>query len=154
MSYPRHQLARGFKFARRTSGDFTTANVGSTFTVVDSTLDLTLSAQTGDVILASVDGGCNRSAADLAFDFGTLVSAAIVNRFAGGASGMSGAYSQTAAFNKIATSCMRTLVAGDLSAGFVTVRFLYATTAAQTVYASSGLPLFVSARNLGPADPN
>lgn len=155
MAYPRYLKARDFKFSKRTSGNFTTAAVGaSTFTVVDATMDLVLSAQIGDTIEVGIDCITLRPTADIFLDVGTLSGAAIVTRFAGGTSGIPGLYSPNAT-NVLDATYVLTLAAGDVTSLTTTVRLLYATSAAsQTIQASTASPLLFWAKNLGPSDPH
>lgn len=144
-------LAGKAAHAKRTSGNFTTANTGvGTFTVIDSGLDLTLPAQAGDLVQVGLDCFAARTTGDISFDFGTLVSGSIVNRWAGGSAGIQGAYAALTG-TPVNAAYFRTLVSGDITAGTVVVRLLYATAgASQTIFAVTANPLHVWAMNYGP----
>jgi hypothetical protein len=50
---------------------------------------------------------------------------------------------------------MLTLIAGDIASSTITLRLLYATSAAsQTIQATAASPLLFWAKNLGPPDPH
>lgn len=158
MAYPRYRVARSFKLAKRSSGDISTVNTGTgTFLSVDTALDLSLAGQVGDVIeyhLAVLLGVENFG---VFFDVGTIVSAAVVNRFTGTITqGWPGWYGVGGRLEKCNGPAFYTLVSGDISAGTVTLRLLYSAAGIRTVYAStaSNLWLTVAAKNLGPVDPN
>lgn len=155
MAYSRYLKARDFKFSKRTSGSFTTAAVGvTTFTVVEATMDLVLVAQTGDVIEAGVSCITDRPTADIKLDIGTLNGVSIVTRFGGGNDGMPGALSINT-LNVVDGSYFLTLIAGDITSSAVTLRLLYATSAAsQTIRATAADPLLFWGKNLGPPDPH
>lgn len=155
MAYPRYMKSRDFKFSKRTSGNFTTAAVGaSVFTVVDSTMDLVLFAQTGDTIQIGVDCITLRPTADIYLDVGTLNGVSIVTRFGGGNGGIPGLQSLSAT-NIVASTYMLTLISADVASFTVTLRLLYATSAAsQTIQATVASPLLFWAKNLGPTDPH
>jgi len=158
MSYPRNLRSRDFKTALRSSGDLTLTSAA--FAAVDTGLDLTLAAQVGDVIryepslLWAVQA--NGGAAFL--DVGTVVSAAVVNRFSNNSQGWGGWYSQST-LKPVSGPAWYTLVAGDISANTVTLRLLYAIgspSPSRVMYASvaSGMFVNVLAANIGPVDPN
>jgi len=154
MAYPRYMKSRDFKFSKRTSGNFTTANVGASFTVVDSTMDLVLFAQAGDTIEVGVDCNTTRTSADIFLDVGTLNGVSIVTRFGGGTNGIPGLYSPSAT-NVLATTYMLTLVSADIVSFTTTLRLLYATAgASQTINATTASPLLFWAKNIGPQDPH
>ncbi len=155
MAYPRYLRSRDFKFSKRTSGNFTTAAVGaSTFTVVDATMDLVLVAQTGDTIEVGVNCITLRPTADICLDVGTINGVSLVTRFGGGTNGIPGLCSMSAS-NAIDASYYMTLIAADVSSLTVTLRLLYATSAAsQTIQATTASPLLFWAKNLGPPDPH
>ncbi len=155
MAYPRYLKSRDFKFSKRTSGNFTTAAVGaSTFTVVDATMDLVLFAQTGDTIEVGVDCITLRPTADIFLDVGTINGVSLVTRFGGGNSGIPGLYSPSAT-NVLDGTYLYTLIAADVASLTITLRLLYATSAAsQTIQATTASPLLFWAKNLGPPDPH
>ncbi len=155
MAYPRYLKSRDFKFSKRTSGNFTTAAVGaSTFTVVDATMDLVLFAQTGDTIEVGVNCITLRPTADICLDVGTINGVSLVTRFGGGNNGIPGLCSMSAS-NPLDASYYMTLIAADVASLTITLRLLYATSAAsQTIQATTASPLLFWAKNLGPPDPH
>jgi len=157
MAYPRHQRSRDFKFLRRVGGNLTLTS--ATYADVDTTLDLTLAAQIGDVIEYAVLGlfGAENNSANL--DGYSVVSGAVVNPWA--ASGTGTAYTGwykpvTASAWPFGGSVMKALVAGDLSAGTVTLRLRGRRDGSTnvSVFGTTDIPLNVWAKNLGPQDPN
>lgn len=161
MSYPRYQAARGFKTARRTAGNVSSPTGWGNF---DTALDLVLAAQVGDYIEASVSAFVNSENGEVALDVGTLVSAAIVNVFSTGTtesstgSGVAGWFQSNSIFNSIGSPILYPLVAGDLSAGTVTLRLRIRNTnapgAGKSIRANAAQPFVWTVKNLGPADPN
>lgn len=161
MGYPRHQRARDFKVFTRTSGNLTiNSTTWADLPTIGTTWDAVLTAQTGDVIEVCVTGITGAEAVSSYFDVATIVSAAPVNYFAtaGGASGQGipGAVGQALSNIYFLGIYMRTLVAGDISAGTVTLRLRYRTNTAtdRTIFATADVPLQFWAKNLGPQDPN
>lgn len=153
-----------FARARRTSGNITINS--TTFTNVDTGLDLVLSASAGDIIEASIGARIEKASSGLTyavFDFHTIVDGApvnslssesaagtgLANSYAGWASGAVG--TNAAAQSMAVTGSKRyTVQAGDISAGTVTLR-LRAFTGAQCTLAAADPMLYVQATNLGPA---
>lgn len=159
MAYPRFQRSRDFKFTKRTAGDLATVNTGSgVFVSVDTALDLTLAAQAGDTIEYHLGALLGTENFGVFFDVGTIVSAAVVNRFTGAITqGWPGWYGVGGRLEKCNGPAFYQLVSGDLSAtGTVTLRLLYSAAGIRTIYAStaSNLWLTVAAKNIGPKDPN
>lgn len=159
MSYPRFRRARDFKFQRRTSGDITVS--GPAYTAIDTGLDLMLTAQVGDVIEVSLSGHwAANSSQNGIIDAATLITGNPVTYFSTGTASSGngvGAWYGTYTNTPIGVGgpVMITLGAGDISGGIVTIR-LYAHTDStnRNILASASNPLFVSAKNLGPQDPN
>lgn len=117
-------------------------------------MDIALFGQTGDVIEAGVSCITDRPTADIKLDVGTLNGASIVTRFGGGNDGMPGVLS-TVTVSVLDGSYFLTLIAGDIASSIITLRLLYATSAAsQTIRATTADPLLFWARNLGPSDPH
>lgn len=161
MSYPRHQLARAFKYFTRTAGSLTLNSTSwADLPTIGTTWDITLQAQVGDVLEAGITGVWDNQAVVGALDAATVVSAAALNNFSTSSATGSGVESwrgdASEAYDAIGGSYFYTVVAGDLSAGTVTVRPRYrtATAANKTLYATSDNPLRWWVRNLGPQDPN
>lgn len=161
MAYPRFQRARDFKFFNRTAGDLTlNSTVWADLPTIGTTWDATLAAQVGDVIEAGMTGVWNTDVVFSYLDAVTVVGGAVVNHFGTSAASGSGVESwrgnTSSQFDPIGGSIYYALVAGDISAGTVTVRPRFRTSAAinKVLYASSLNPLQWRVRNLGPADPN
>jgi len=135
----------------------------TTWANVDTGLDLTLNASTGDVIeyVPSMFGPNGYNVA-VAFDVATIVSGSVVNVFStdGAANntynGISGWYwTNSSIINIYATvsgSAFYTLQAGDISSGTVTLRLRYKSDSAtnRVLYATVDNLLKVWARNHGP----
>ena len=145
--------------AKSTAGVIT-AN-STTWANVNTALDLTLNAATGDVIEFAISAGVGSQAVAMGFDVVSVVSAAAVNSFGMDAAapanwatfgGPSGWYSAGSAEQSVTGSIFRTLVAGDISSGTVLMRLRYATGTAtnRSIFASSVNPIEVWARNHGP----
>lgn len=145
--------------AKRTSGNLTLNS--TTWANVDTGLDLVLNASSGDVIEYCVSAIWGSAAVVNGFDVVTMVSGSPVNSFGLDAAAPTtyaalnsvGAwYAQTGAEITVSGSIFRTLAAGDISAGTVTLRLRYVGSSAtnRTLYAVSSAPIEVWARNLGP----
>ena len=149
--------------AKRTAGNVTLTGTStwSDLTTIGSAMDLTLNASTGDVIEFTASGIVNNINIDIGFDVVTIVSSAAVNSFGLDAA----APANSAAFNGVSAwfcdnndirqlsgSIFRTLLAGDISSGTVKMRMRYAMSSAtsRTLYADTGHPFEIWARNLGP----
>lgn len=134
------------KLAKKTNGSFGTANVGTTFTVIDSALDLTFPVvAAGNVVTIGVSLFVDRPGGDVHFDVGTLVSGAIVNRVAGGTEGIMSLFANETV--SVRGACVAyTVQAGDLTAGVLVLRLLYnGAVAGQTIRATVNDPLSFSA---------
>lgn len=146
---------RDYAFARRASTDITCNS--TSWANLDTGLDLTLTAASGDIIEVSASGAWNNQSPFGALDVATIVSAAPVNYISGGGgasdlgiSGWGGAASVTTIMG---ASVMYTLQAGDISSGTVLLRLRYRTNSAanKVLNATTVLPFHWSAKNLGPA---
>ena len=133
----------------------------TTWANVDTALDLTLNASAGDVIEYCVSGIVGTAAVVNGFDVVTVVSGSPVNSFGLDAAApttyaalnsASAWYCQTGVEVTISGSIFRTLAAGDISAGTVTLRLRYVSSAAvnRTLFAVAPAALEVWARNHGP----
>lgn len=163
MAYPRFQMARGFKFARRTSGNLTfSATAWANF---DTGLDLVLAASVGDVIEATAGFVTNAGSTDSYLDVATIVSAAVVNTFSmlgpenAGSNGIAAWWSPGSLTTPCGGPVHYTIASGDIAAGQVTLRLRVRCTSAtaKIYYAADGItaPYFHwAAKNLGPVDPN
>jgi hypothetical protein len=151
--------SRNFKFATRSSGNFSLSN--TSYAALDTSLDLTLEAQAGDVIQVGINAVWHSDAAVSGnLDAATLVSAAAVTWFSSKTAvqkpnGVGGWYGEASRLAAIGAAPMLTLVAGDITAGLVTVRLFNKVGAAGTRSLFASDPIFeVWAKNLGPPDPH
>lgn len=164
MTYPRYQAARAFKFFTRTAGNLTlNSTAWADMPTIGSTWDAVLAAQVGDTIecgVSAVWGGENVFAS---LDVCSVVSAAYVSAWGGSAiSGSAGSgvgawqHAQGGINDGSGGAIMRALIAGDISAGTVTLRLRYRTSTAanKTLFANADNSFHFYAKNLGPADPN
>lgn len=114
-------------------------------TYTDITLD---DVAAGDVIVARLAGMWANQSAWGYLDFASIVSAAIVNTFSGGASdGIRGLLGVNAAWTPFDGAAHYTVQAGDISAGSITVRARVKTSGAKTLNHDPGQ---FSLLNLGP----
>ncbi len=147
--------------AKRTAGNLSTAS--TTWIDFDTGLDLVLRASAGDVIEVAASGFTNNATSTSLLDVVTIVSGNPVNSFAvdGPPSGFSngiGAWMSvggSATTSAISGSFFRTLVAGDISSGTVTLRLRRRvdTPVSKTILADSNIPFEWFARNHGPVTP-
>ena len=156
MAYPRFQRSRDFKYKNVN----TQLTVNSTnWTNVGTSIDITLSAQTGDVIEVNMDGLYASVAEYVFFDVCTVVSGSPVNYFGWGSSdpgsgeGIRAWYGSglAADFQSVGGGSVYELAGGDISNGTVTLRL--------RVRCKTGAARDVTvyhwwAKNLGPQDPN
>jgi hypothetical protein len=146
--------------AKRTSGNITLGATVNVWSNVDTGMDLTLNASDGDVIEYAVSGLLGNQGVEAFFDVVTVVSGSPVNSFGFGTTpanpptsyGVVGWFHVASAQSGFIGSAFRTLVAGDISGGTVTLRLRHAPTAnaARTLNAASSTPFEVWARNHGP----
>lgn len=163
MSYPRFQRSRDFKFFQRTAGNLTVnSTTWADLPTIGTTWDAVLPAQAGDVIECGLVAFVAPSGTTYTImDVASIVAGAAVNYW-GGWSGASTGWGVQAwlGVNTVGHSkggsVMKTLVAGDLSAGTVTCRLRYRTdnAANQTLCGDAIQPLQFWVKNLGPMDPN
>lgn len=134
--------------ATRTAGSLTLNNTNASFTQVPSIGDLTLACAAGDVVEFSVSGLCNNEAVTVSFDVGTIVSAAVVNKFASTAEGIQGWHARDSVFTQLSGGYEYIAQAGDIDSGNIVLRLLYktGTAANKTLFAASDRPLRISAR--------
>lgn len=142
----------------RTAGDLTLSS--TTVAAVNTGLDLTISAASGDLIEYGISGLMAGSSGAICFDVYTMPSGSTVNPFGVGlntGTGLQGVPgwetvgdSQVARINGGMT---RRLVSGDVASGSTVLRLFYyrAGAAARTLYAGTTIPLKVWAKNYGPA---
>lgn len=154
MASPRFRLGRAHKKATRTAGNITLNS--TSWTAVNSGLDITLAAQVGDDLEFLFDADVETASPTAFFTVGTLVSAAIVNQAGSANYGPSGWAARASQEERKNCKYIYTVVSGDLSGGTVTCRLLYKTSTAtnRTLYADTDTPLLFAVKNLGPADPN
>ncbi len=132
------------------------------WTNLDTGMDITIAAQVGDTLEASLSALVGSETVSAYFDVVTIVSATPVNSF-----GKRGAVETAAGFYIIGWFCSNgvftplgapvhyTVVAGDLVSGLVTLRLRYATSAAtnKTFYASGTTHIAeFCVSNRGPVD--
>lgn len=163
MSYGRHINSRSHKKVVKVSGN-TTLN-STSWANIDTGLDVTLAAQVGDDLEVAMFGLMDSQAVEVFLDAVTLVSGSPVNSFGmqaaaptsttgGGAAGWNCPASVRV---PVSGALVLTMQSGDLSSGFVTVRFRYRSASAtnRTLYsATADWPLQVFAWNHSPPDPN
>jgi hypothetical protein len=145
--------------AKRTTGTLT-LNSNVAWANVDTGIDLTLNASANDVIEYAISAFVVAAAVELYFDVVTVVAGNPVTSFALDATpanpptsyGVQGWLSPQSVQANLSGSAFRTLSAGDISTGTVTLRLRYASSAAtnRNVNASAPQPLEVWARNHGP----
>lgn len=159
MGYPRFQLARNFKTARRTSGNITYAL--ATWGNFDTALDLVLTGQVGDSIEVGANGFVSNEAVNGNLDVATIVSASVVNTFSAQGveainDGIMSWLGIASVLSKISGGALYTLQSGDLSGGAVSLRLRVkcATAVTKTWSATTTQPFQWWAKNLGPVDPN
>lgn len=142
---------KDFEHKIRTTGDITVSS--TSWANLENSLDITLTAQAGDVIEAGISARCSGSFVFL--DVVTVVGGSPVNSF-GRTSGLptdSDGGPSTWSFpnggDTIGGSVMYTVVAGDVSSGTVTLRLRYRVSVGNTIYAQSAIPFQWWAKNLG-----
>lgn len=153
MPHPRFSLARAHKFVR-----YTTANVAvtsTTFVAFHASTELTLDAQPGDVVEASVNFLWSNEAPVGNADVGTVVSGSVLNRF-GTTFGLLAWRGAASAFTGVGAPACYTLTSGDIVGGRATLRLLVKVENAGTknIAGDSTAPVFFAVKNLGPVDPN
>ena len=144
--------------AKLTSGSITMNS--SVWANVSTSLDLTLNASTGDVIEYAISANVANASVEAYFDVVTLVGGSPVNSFGFDAApanpstsyGIQAWLCGVGASLGLAGNFFRTLVAGDISSGTVTLRLRYATggVGSRSLVAGTSQPVEVWARNHGP----
>jgi hypothetical protein len=133
--------------AVRTSGNLTLNN--TSWTNVDTGLDLTVAAEAGDVVTLDLSAIVGGEGVNLYMTAATIVSAAVVNRITDGAFGIPswGAYTT---YVPAAGAYQYTVQSGDIEDGNVTFRLQYqtGTAANKTLYANSNTALAWGVVNL------
>lgn len=167
----RYQQARAFKTLQLKSGTSLTTTSTAWIDLATATngpgaggYDLGLAASVGDVLEAGINALWMNEAVNGRLDLATIVGGAIVNTFSGGTLagtpgttfGLSGWSGLVNAYFPIGGGAWYTVQAGDLSAGYVTVRPYVRVDAAtlKTLGKSAGNPLLFAVKNLGQPDPN
>lgn len=138
----------------RTAGNLSMQN--TSWTDLANTMDLSLTAATGDLIEVALIGRYSNENVEAYIDTVTLVSGSPVNHFsAGGASGQ-GVPGWTGPANvsmAIGAPVLYTLVSGDISGGTVTLRLRFRTNTtangAKVLLALTDYPLQFWAKNYG-----
>ena len=145
-----------YAVARRTSGGLLLTGTTS-WSNVDTALDLTLNASAGDVIEVAAIGLWNTEAIQAMLDVVTIPGGVVTNSIGhNGAvnptgNGIAGWLGVTSVLTPISGSAFYTLVSGDIASNTVTLRLRYRMTAAtnKTLIADTGTPFSFFARNLG-----
>jgi hypothetical protein len=144
-----------FKFAKRTSGSIVVSS--TSWTNLDTGMDLVLAAATGDCIEVSVNGFWNQEAGQNGFlDVATIVSGSPVNYFVTGtgspSEGIPAWSAEPSRYTYIGAPWIYTLQAGDISSGTVTLRLRCQNPVGgtKTLFAISAIPFYFQAKNLGP----
>ena len=145
--------------AKRTGASITLSS-NSVWANVDTGLDLTLNATTGDVVEYGISAILAAQGVETYFDVVTIVSGNPVNSFGFDTTpanpptsyGIQAWLSLPSVTSTLSGSFFRTLVAGDISSGTVTLRLRFANSSATTRSLTSGTaqPLEVFAFNRGP----
>lgn len=164
MPYPRFSRARNFKFIVRTAGNYS-LNSLNTWANIDTGLDLTIEAQSGDVLAAMLCGyvipSLSNGTTYTNIDACTLVSGSPLGYFGTNTTTQSGqgvpwwTINGAVAEHGISGIAHYTVQSADVVSGAVTVRLRYQTNVAtnQTLRANTNAPLHWSVRNLGPVQP-
>lgn len=166
MAYPRFQLARAHRQARRTTGNITVTS--GTWTDLDPTgtapardLDLPLEAQVGDVIDIYCAGRWEaHGSAYAALDAASVDAAGSPVNYASTATSTPAGDAVIPWFGYPAAitfsgSIMFVVAAGDIVSGRVRLRLRMRATSGsgKILNASTSIPLVWNAKNLGPSDP-
>lgn len=163
MAYPRSQRSRSHKFARLTSGDLSPSVATTNWTVIHATaFDLTLPAQVGDTLLCTFS--FRMSGGNFTFiDAFTLVGGVPISGVsglgysAGANSGIGAMVMPNGGNGGYGITIPYTLVAGDISAGTVTVRPYHRQNTAGTtfnLFASASAVALFGIENIGPVSPH
>lgn len=137
----------------RTAGTVTMNS--TTWADFENTLDLTVSARAGDVLLVTLNGRMASEATIGALDGATIVSGSPVNYVSGGNSttsfGLMGWCGASGVNASIGGSAIYVVQAGDVVGGQVTLRLRYRTSTAanKTVLATADTPFTWAVVNLG-----
>lgn len=145
-------VGRGYGSASRLTGSITLNS--SVWANASTTLDITLAGAANDRVRYTPNFQDGNEALSSFFDARFVASG---NNFGKSTSnshqGMAGWAGQASAYSAITGSAIKTVVSGDISGGNVIVRLRYRlnSTATRTVFATSAVPLFLYAENVGPA---
>ena len=137
----------------KTNGDITLNS--TSFKDVDNTLDLSLTAQSGDVILVGLSASLGAEGVYADFDACTVVSGSPVSYLstsgsAPAAGGISSWKATTASYHGVGATIIYTLLPGDISDSSVSFRLRYRTESSsnRTLYADTSVPLSFFGVNL------
>lgn len=157
MPYPQFRRSRSHKFTIRSAG---TVTATTTWAAVDTGLDITLSAQTGDVLQAGVSTFWDNAATYGRLDCVLIPSGTVTSSFSGtyvaanATNGVNGWLGNTGTYTPIGASVMKTVVASDVVGGLTTCRLmLRSDTAGKLLIAQASDPLQFWVKNLGPVQP-
>lgn len=155
--------ANKFKFFQRRAGNIGLSSVvWADIPTILATFDIVLAAAVGDVIETDISAWISTaSGPQTGLDVHTIVAAAALNSFGSGGAvsnlnlGISSLIVPANAAGGIATVFFYTVVAGDITAGNVTLRCRYnqAAAGAPTLYATASVPFSFGCKNLGPPTP-
>jgi len=144
---------------KRSAGDLTLNSTSwANLPTVGTSGDLTINATTGDVVEVSMCSLFGNEAVEGFLDFATIVGGVVTNCFgidgaeSASSSGIMSYRGLSSRYDPIGGNFFRTLVAGDISSGTVTVRVRYrtGTAANKLLLASTNNPLEYWIRNHGP----
>ncbi len=145
-------------FVKRTTGNITLNGTNGVLTnlVADGSLDVSVDAATGDILLVELMGVAQSAAADFYPNAATIVSGARTNYLAGTGANFDYVpawYAMAAVQANFSGAIPYSVVAGDIVAGVVTFRPCYTkdgVSAARVVSATATAPLWFTVRNVGP----
>lgn len=127
--------------ARRSSGNITLTGAGGAYQDIDNTLDLTIPARVGDVLLVQISGlAAASSAQGLGIDAFTIVGGSPVNAISGLSASDAGFLWVGATEDAFTGGVQYTVQSGDISSGNVTLRMRATKTNAnnRVIYATTG----------------
>jgi hypothetical protein len=161
MAYPRYRAARAHKHFTYAVGNITlNSTAWADLPTIGTTWDAVLAAQAGDTIEGHLTAVVSNQAVASYFDIAVVVAGSVVSYLSNNTGvshqGMPGMIGEASAFRYQFGGAVRTLVAGDIVAGTVTLRPRYRTSSAtnRTLLGSADTPFSMWVKNLGPVDPN
>lgn len=159
MAYPRFQRSRAFKVAIKNDANLSISS--TTWVAADSSKNVALNAQVGDVLEAVLNCRVNNESVNLRFNVVTMVSGSPVNAFdvqgaySSGSGGLGGWFCPTGVYVPIGSPGWWTVQSGDISNGIVTCQLMVRVDTATTRTVQATVPpLMFAVKNLGPVDPS